>query len=101
MPLAMRIAAPAPACVAAPAGAIGRGAEAADPQRNARASGNELWSERAFSSRKTAVPRSAQETETRIQAAHASFVQCVCEEIHRPRRKRFTRRCPVILGRNA
>ena len=41
----IRIAAPAPACVAAPAGAIGRAAEAAEAQRKARASGNDAPTE--------------------------------------------------------
>ena len=50
----IRIAAPAPACVAAPAGAIGRAAEAAEAQRKARASGNDAPTERAFSRTKTA-----------------------------------------------
>ena len=82
----MRIAAPAPACVAAPAGAIGSAAEAADAQRNASASAKEPCSESAFSSRKTAVPRRHHETETKSQAAHASFVQCVCAASQRPTR---------------
>jgi energy-converting hydrogenase Eha subunit E len=60
--------------------------EAADAHRKASASGNEPCSESAFSSRKTATPRRVQEMETRSQAAHASFVQCVCEASQRPAR---------------
>ena len=100
-PLAIRIAAPAPACVAAPAGAIGSAADAAEAQRKASASGNELVIESAFRSRNTAVPRSAHETETSTQAAHASRVQCVCPPSQRPRRNRVTCRQPVARGSSA
>src|SRR4029453_17213820 len=69
MPLTMRIAAPAPACVAAPAGAIGSAAEAAEAQRNASARVIELPTESAFRRTKTASPRRAHETEMRNHAS--------------------------------
>src|ERR671936_2317121 len=62
-PLTIRIAAPAPACVAAPAGAIGNAADAADAQRNAKASGNDAPTASACSRTKTASARSDHETE--------------------------------------
>ena len=72
-----RIAAPAAAWVAAPAGAIGNAAEAAEAQRNAMASGNEAPTERAFSRTNTASPRSPQEIEIRNQASDAERGQAV------------------------
>src|SRR5712691_5155859 len=71
------IAAFAPACVAAPAGAIGNAAEAAEAQRKASASGNEAPTERALNSTKTASPRSAHEMEIRNQACEADLGQAV------------------------
>ena len=76
-PPRIRIAAPAPACVAAPAGAIGSAAEAAEAQRNASASGNEAPTERALSRTKTASPRSAHEMEIRNHACEAERGQAV------------------------
>ena len=76
-PPMMRIAAPAPACVAAPAGAIGKAAEAAEAQRKASASGNDAPTDSALSRTKTASPRSAQEIEIRNQACEAERGQAV------------------------
>src|SRR5438093_3012973 len=73
-PLRARIAAPAPACVAAPAGAIGRAADAAEATRKASARTKDPGIDSALSSRKTARPRRLHETEMKSQAAHASFV---------------------------
>ena len=95
----IRIAAPAPACVAAPAGAIGRAAEAAEAQRKARASGNDAPTERAFSSTKTARPRSAQEIEIRNQACEAERRQAVCSCTQRPTFQRPMNDRPAMRGR--
>src|SRR4029079_12180955 len=100
-PPSARIAAPAPACVAAPAGAIGRAADAAEATRNASASTYEPGIDRALRRRKTAKPRRLHETETKSQAAHASFVQCVCSASQRPRRRRVTNGRRAIGGRKA
>src|SRR5690242_18576479 len=83
-PLRARIAAPAPAWVAAPAGAIGRAAEAADATRNASASTNDPGIESALRRRKTATPRRLHDAEMSSHAAHASLVQWVCSPSHRP-----------------
>src|SRR5438445_594965 len=77
-PLRTRIAVPAPAWVAAPAGAIGRAADAAQATRKASASTNEPGIDSALRRRKTATPRRLHETEMSSQAAQASFVQWVC-----------------------
>src|SRR5437870_8978437 len=77
-PLRARIAVPAPAWVAAPAGAIGRAADAAQATRKASASTNEPGIDSALRRRKTATPRRLHETEISSQAAQASFVQWVC-----------------------
>ena len=95
----IRIAAPAPACVAAPAGAIGRAAEAAEAQRKARASGNDAPTERAFSRTKTASPRSAQEIEIRNQACEAERRQAVCSCTQRPTFQRPMNDRPAMRGR--
>src|SRR4029079_236554 len=99
MPPTIRIAAPAPACVAAPAGAIGREAEAAEAQRNARASVNEPPPiARAFSSTKTATPRRAHETEIRTQACEAERRQAVCSRSQRPTFQRLIKLSRAIRG---
>src|SRR2546430_3563174 len=100
-PLRTRIAAPAPACVAAPAGAIGSAAEAAEATRNASASTNDPGIERALRSRKTATARRLHEAEISNQAAHASWVQCVCSATQRPKRQRVTHGRRAIRGRKA
>src|SRR4029079_16847714 len=100
-PPSARIAAPAPACVAAPAGAIGRAADAADATRNASASTYEPGIDRALRSRKTAKPRRLHETETKSQAAHASFVQCVCSASQRPTPRRVTDGRRALRGEEA
>src|SRR4029077_20465218 len=87
--------------VAAPAGAIGRAADAAEATRNASASTNEPGIDRALSRRKTATPRRLHETEMKSQAAHASFVQCVCWASQRPNRRRVTNGRGAIRGRKA
>src|SRR6266480_3224077 len=86
MPPTIKIAAPAPAWVAAPAGAIGSDAEAADAQRKASASVNEPPTASAFRSTNTATPRSAHETEMRTQAWDAERRQAVCSRSQRPTR---------------
>src|SRR5262249_52415161 len=79
-PLTIRIAAPAPACVAAPTGAIGNAADAADAHRNASASGKDAPTDSACSKTKSASPRNAHDTEINIQACQAlrRHVQCCC-----------------------
>src|SRR5919198_5864452 len=67
-PLTIRSAAPAPACVAAPAGAIGNAADAAEAQRNASASGNDAPTDNACNRTKTARPRNAHDTEIKSHA---------------------------------
>src|SRR4051794_4261316 len=99
MPLTMRIAAPAPACVAAPAGAIGSEADAAEAHRNASASGIELPTESALSRTNTATARSAQETEIRNQASDAERRHAACSRSQRPTLKRVTKARLAILGR--
>src|SRR3954452_24239793 len=84
MPPTIRIAAPAPACVAAPAGAIGSEAEAAEAHRKARASVNEPPTASAFRSTKTATARSAHETEIRSQACDAGSLNAVRSRGQRP-----------------
>src|SRR5204863_3871372 len=84
IPPTIRIAAPAPACVAAPAGAIGRAAEAADAQRKASASVNDEPTDSALRRTKTATPRSAHETEIKNQACEAERAQAVCSFSQRP-----------------
>src|SRR5579862_185355 len=84
----MRIAEPAPACVAAPAGAIGSAADAADAQRNASASGNVPCIDSASKRRNTAVPRSAHEIEISARQARLRLLQWPRELIQRPSRKR-------------
>src|SRR5512143_3656995 len=86
-----RIAAPAPAWVAAPAGAIGRAADAAEATTDATASPDAPGSESALRRRNRATPRRLHEADTRSQAAQASFVQCVCPASQRPTRNRCTR----------
>src|SRR5438093_13401568 len=73
-PLTIRIAAPAPACVAAPAGAIGSAADAAEAQRNAIATDIEapFPIERACRRTNSAMPRRSHETVTSAQAFEAS-----------------------------
>ena len=90
IPLNASSVAPAPACIAAPAGPIGTAAEAAEAQRKPSASGNDPLRASAFKRRKTAVPRSAHETEIRPSAAADSLRFCVCWPSQRPRRKRTT-----------
>src|SRR6266446_7939118 len=98
-PPMMRIAAPAPACVAAPAGAIGSAAEAAEAHRNARASGKDAPTESALNRTKTARPRSAQEMEIRNQACEAERGQAVWSLSQRPTFQRLTKCIWAILGR--
>src|SRR5207244_11553699 len=93
--------APAPACVAAPAGAMGRAAEAADAQRKASASVNEAPTESALSRTKTARPRSAQETEIRNQACEAERAHAVWSFSQRPTFQRATKDRRAICGRNS
>src|SRR5205823_151114 len=88
-------------CVAAPAGAIGSAAEAAEATRNASASTNDPGIERALRSRKTATARRLHEAEISNQAAHASLVQCVCSATQRPKRQRVTHGRRAIRGRKA
>src|SRR5437016_8785644 len=88
--LTMRIAAPAPACVAAPTGAIGSAADAADAQRNARASGNDAPTASACNRTKTASARSAQETLISIQACQALRRQAQWSCSQRPSLNRAT-----------
>src|SRR5437879_5456492 len=101
MPLTIRIAAPAPAWVAAPAGAIGKAAEAADAQRNASARVNEPPIASAFRRTKTARPRRAQETEIRNQACEAERLQAVCSCSQRPTFQRLTTFSRAIRGRES
>src|SRR5690349_10180950 len=101
MPPTIRIAAPAPACVAAPAGAIGSEPEAADAQRKARASVNEPPTARAFRSTKTATARSAQETEIKSQACDAERGQAVCSRSQRPTFQRPTQLRRAMRGRQS
>src|SRR5207253_6241828 len=98
-PPMIRMAAPAPACVAAPAGAMGRAAEAADAQRKASASVNEAPTESALSRTKTARPRSAQETEIRNQACEAERAQAVWSFNQRPTFQRLTNESCAMRGR--
>src|SRR6476661_5348898 len=96
MPEAARIAAPAPACIAAPAGAIGRTAEAEAAQTNASASGKSFPNPRAASSTKTATVRSVHEIAIAPHAHAASRGEVELAPIQRPSRKRATNRKPAI-----
>src|SRR2546429_9824292 len=99
-PPTIRIAAPAPACLAAPAGAIGRAAGAADAQRKASASVNDEPTDSALKRTKTATPRSAHETEIKNQGCEAERAQAVCSFSQRPTFHRVTNERRAMRGRN-
>ena len=92
------IAAPAPAWVAAPAGAIGSAAAAADAQRKASASGIEASRATASSSTKSAAPRTSQERLTSAQAFDASRGHVECSRSQRASRKRESLLARAIVG---
>src|SRR5919109_1048630 len=97
-PLTIRIAAPAPACVAAPAGAIGSAADAADAQRKASASGNEPPIASALSRTNTATARSAHDTEMKNHACEDERAQAVCSCSQRPTFQRVMKPIRAIRG---
>ena len=100
IPLTTRIAAPAPICVAAPAGAIGSAADAAEAQRNTSASEAEAGEPSPSACRSTnrATPRNTQEIETNAQAFIASRGQAQCSCTQWARRKRTRRPVRASLG---
>ena len=91
MPDAISAAAPAPICVAAPAGPIGSAAAAAPAQRKSSASGTEKPTPRPPKSRKQATARTSQQAETSAQACAASPREVVRGPSQRPSRKRRKR----------
>src|SRR5262245_39935932 len=84
MPLATKIAAPAPAGAAAPAGAIGGALDAAAATRNASARVNETLTPSAARRKNTPTARATQQASTKIVAFHASRAVVVCSASHRP-----------------
>src|SRR5205814_1873835 len=81
----------APACVAAPAGAIGSAADAAVAHRKSNASVNDQPTPRAASRTNSATARSDHDAETSNHALVASLGHVECSRSQRTTRKRARR----------
>src|SRR3954468_20344192 len=91
IPDATRIAAPAPACIAAPAGATGSTADADAAHTNASASAKFVPNPSAASNTKTPIVRSVQDAATAAHAQAASRGGVELAPSQRPIRKRETK----------
>ena len=98
MPLAIKIAAPAPAWVAAPAGAIGRAAEAAAATRNAMASGKDSETPREARRKNSPTARANQEASTRTHDFQASRGEMTRWLTQRAMRKRISQALAATRG---
>src|SRR5205823_556142 len=87
-PEAIRAAAPAPTCVAAPAGPIGTAAAAAPAQSRSSASGNEKPTPSVPRRRKEATARRSQQADTSAHASDKRRLEVVRGLTQRPSRKR-------------